>query len=101
MNDLRKQLTISRNRLDEINQLLADPKNPLVNGLLEIVKRYGGPEKINRQADEARQLDNLMHRLREQKSPYVANLQWLQEQVDEKRFVTLKDYRQRLLGPKA
>jgi hypothetical protein len=38
MNELRKQLTISRSRLDEVNQLLADPKNPLVNGLLEIVK---------------------------------------------------------------
>jgi hypothetical protein len=38
MNELRKRLTISRSRLDEINQLLADPKNPLVNGLLEIVK---------------------------------------------------------------
>jgi len=101
MNDLRKQLTLSRNRLDEINQLLADPKNPLVNGLLEAVKRYGGPEKINRQADEARQLDNLLQRLREQKSPYVADLQWLQDQVDQKRFVSLKDYRQRLLGPKA
>jgi len=36
MKNLRKQLTISRNRLDEINQVLADPKNPLVNGLLEI-----------------------------------------------------------------
>jgi hypothetical protein len=101
MNDLRKQLTISRNRLDEINQLLADPKNPLVTGLLEIVKRYGGPEKINRQADDARQLDNLILRLREQKSPYGADLQWLQEQVDKKRFITLKDYRRRLLGPKA
>ncbi len=55
MKNLRKELAISRKRLDEINQLLADPKNPLVNGLLEIVKRYGGPEKINRQADEARQ----------------------------------------------
>jgi hypothetical protein len=31
----------------------------------------------------------------------VADLQWLQEQVDQKRFVTLKDYRQHLLGPKA
>ena len=101
MNDLRKQLTISRNRLDEINQLLADAKNPLVNGLLEVVKRYGGPEKINRQADEARQMDNLMHRLRGQQSPYVADLQWLQDQVDEKRFVSLKDYRRHLLGPKA
>ncbi len=86
MNELRKQLTISRSRLDEINQLLVDPKNPLVNGLLEIVKRYGGPDKINRRADEARQLDNLIHRLREQKSPYVADLQRLQDQVDEKRF---------------
>jgi hypothetical protein len=42
-----------------------------------------------------------MRRLREQQSPYVADLQWLQDQVDEKRFVSLKDYRQRLLGPKA
>jgi len=101
MAELRKQLVLSRNRLDEINQLLADPKNPLVNGLLEVVKRYGGPEAINRQADEARQLDRLLQQLREQKSPYVADLQWLQEQVDQKRFVTLKDYRQHLLGPKA
>jgi len=101
MAELRKQLVLSRNRLDEINQLLADPKNPLVNGLLEVVKRYGGPEAINRQADEARQLDRLLQQLREQKSPYVADLQWLQDQVDQKRFVTLKDYRQHLLGPKA
>ncbi|RPI79396.1 MAG: hypothetical protein EHM45_03130 [Desulfobacteraceae bacterium] len=101
MAELRKQLTLSRNRLDEINQLLADPKNPLVNGLLEIIKRYGGPEKINRQADDARQLDHLLERLRGQNSPYVADLQWLQEQVDQKRFVTLKEYRRHLLGPKA
>jgi len=101
MDDLRKQLTISRNRLDEINQLLADRKNPLVNGLLEIVRRYGGPEKINRQAEEARQLENLLHRLREQKSPYVADLQWLQDQVDQKRFVSLKDYRRGLVDPRA
>ncbi len=42
MNDLRKQLvTISRNRLDEINQLLADPKNPTgQSGLLEVVKAF-------------------------------------------------------------
>jgi hypothetical protein len=86
--------------LDEINQLLADRKNPLVNGLLEIVRRYGGPEKINRQAEEARQLENLVHQLREQKSPYVADLQWLQDQVDQKRFVSLRDYR-RLVDPRA
>jgi hypothetical protein len=101
MNALREQLTISRSRLDEVNQLLADPKNPLVNGLLEIVKRYGGPEKINRRAEEAGRLDSLMDRLRQQQSPYVADLRWLQEQIAEKRFVRLKDYRQRLLGAKA
>jgi hypothetical protein len=101
MNELRKQLTISRSRLDEVNLLLADPKNPLVNGLLEIVKRYGGPEKINRRAEEAGRLDSLMGRLLQQQSPYVADLKWLQEQIDKKRFVRLKDYRQRLLGAKA
>ena len=35
----------------------------MVNQILEIVERYGGPQEINRKAAEARHLDYLMDSL--------------------------------------
>ncbi len=50
MTDLRHRLKIDPKRLDELNALLLDPKNDLVNRLLDVVKRHGGPEAINEKA---------------------------------------------------
>ena len=68
---------------------------------MAIVERYGGPEEINRKASEARQLDNLMARLRDESSPYLADVEWLIEQRDEGAFVSMEEYRRKVLGSKA
>ena len=59
MSDLRKRLEIRPERLEELNAFLLDPANELVNRLIALVEKYGGPEEINRRAAEARRLENL------------------------------------------
>ena len=86
---LRRQqkLQISEERLAEVNHLLMDPGNEVVNQILEIVERYGGPEEINRKADQARRFDSIMSRLKEMNSPYVADIEWLTGQRDKGAFI--------------
>ncbi len=101
MTNLREQLRISNEYLDEINDLMLDPGNELVNELLQVVEKYGGPEEINRKAREARKLDNLLDRLQEQGSPYLADIRWLEEQIDANAFVGIDEYRRSVLGNRA
>ncbi|MBI9106381.1 MAG: hypothetical protein JEZ04_06500 [Spirochaetales bacterium] len=101
MNNLRQRLKIDVSRVDEINAFLLDPQNELISGLLEVVSKYGGPEEINRKAAEARRLENLVRRLKEMDSPYLADLDWLTEQKEAGAFVSLDEYRKNILGKKA
>ena len=101
MSDLRNRLKISTKRLDEINNFLLDPDNELINNLLAIVEKYGGPEEINRKASEARKLDNLMAQLKQKNSQYTTDLEWLIEQRDKNAFIKLPEYRKNILGQKA
>ena len=101
MTDLRERLRISEERLREVNEFILDPANELINRLLEIVEKYGGPEEINRKANEARKLENLIAGLKEENSPYLGDLQWLTEQRDSGAFIKLKDYRKKILGDAA
>ena len=97
MNDLRQKLTISEDRLNEVNALLTDPGNEAVNRILEIVDKFGGPEEINRRAAEAGKFENLMARLKQINSPYVADLDWLAEQRNAGKFISMADYYQKIL----
>lgn len=99
--DIRNKLAIENKRLDEINDFLMDPKNKLVNDLLSVIEKYGGPDEINRKAKESGKVENLMARLREKKSPYVKDLEWLIEQRDKGTFITVDEYRKKILGEKA
>ncbi len=101
MSNLRERLKISEERLGEINDFILDPENELINSLLEVVEKYGGPEEINRKATEARKLENILTRLKEEKSPYLKDLQWLTEQRDSGAFIKLGDYRKKILGDAA
>jgi hypothetical protein len=97
----REKLQISKDRLNEINEFLLRDDNPLVNDLLELIDRHGGVDEINRKANEARKLDNLMAQLEATNSPYVKDLLWLQEQRDNDAFISIPDYRRTILGDKA
>ena len=101
MSDLRNLLKIADNRLAEINALLTDPGNELINELLEVIEEYGGPQAINRKAEEAGKLENLMTGLKKAKSPYLADLNWLKDQKDRGAFISMEDYYDRVLAKKA
>ncbi len=97
----RKKLSIDHARLDEINDFLLRDDNPLVTGLLEVIEKYGGVDEINKKAHEATKLDNLLSLLEAKNSPYVKDLLWLQEQRDNDAFISVQDYRRKILGDKA
>ena len=99
--ELRARLRISSRRLDEINDLLLDPKSRVVKEFLEVVAKYGTPEEINARAAEAGKLENLLFRLEKEQSPYLADIEWLISQRDAKAFVSVPEYRRSVLGKKA
>lgn len=101
MNNLREKLRINEENLQEINNFLLSEDNPLVNGLLKIIEKYGGVKEINRKAREAGKLENLMARLQAKNSPYVEDLDWLIEQRDNGSFISIPEYRRKILGEKA
>ena len=101
MSALRERLRISEENLREVNDFLMREDNPLVNELLKIVEKYGGVDEINRRAREASKLENLMERLREKNPSFAKDLDWLIEQRDKGSFISVPDYRRKILGEKA
>jgi hypothetical protein len=101
MDELRSKLRIDLAQLAPVNDLILDPHNPAITALLDVVAKYGTPEAINRKAAAARDLNRLMERLDEVKSPYRADIEWLIGQRDAGAFVTVPDYRRSLLGEAA
>jgi len=101
MNDLRKKLKIPDSALQVINDFLLDDKNPLINDLLDIIDKYGGVEEINRKAEEASKVENLLEKLKKKKPEYVKDIEWLISQRDNNSFISIADYRKKILGDKA
>ncbi|MGQ9624951.1 MAG: hypothetical protein ACUVT9_06230 [Candidatus Bathycorpusculaceae bacterium] len=101
MTDLRKSLKIDEENVKAVNEFLLRKDNPLMNGVLELVEKYGGIKEINCKAKEARKLENIIEKLKKKKSPYVADLEWLTKQRDKNVFVSISEYRRKILGKKA
>jgi hypothetical protein len=101
LDDLKKRLGIREENLKEINDFLLRKDNPLVDGLIKIVEKYGGVDKINRKARESHKFENLIRRLEKKKSPFIKNLEWLIKQRDKEAFISIPDYRRKVLGKKA
>ncbi len=101
MSDLRERLAISEDHLRQINRFLTDPGSQPISDVLRIVEKHGGPEEINRKAEAARALPNLMARLRDADSPYMDDLKWLIDQRDGGAFVSIDVFRRSVLGDKA
>lgn len=96
----RRKLKIDTDRLNEINDFLLKDDNPLINGIIDVIEKHGGVDEINKKANDARKLENLMAKLEKKGSPYVKDLQWLQEKRDSGSFITIPDYRRKVLGDK-
>ncbi len=99
--EMRERLLIQAADVAAVNAFLTSPDNPFVNSLFEVVDKYGGVEQINRAADEAGRLETRLERLREEHSPYLADVEWLAAQRDAGAFVTLPEYRRTVLGAAA
>ena len=99
--NLRDLLRISSSSLEEINSLLLDPDNKAINAFLDVVEKYGTPDEINRRAEEARRLPNLVARLEKVTPSYVEDIEWLTEQRDRRAFISVADYRRKVLGDRA
>ena len=101
MKDLRKRLEIPKDAFKAVNDFLLDDSNPLINDLLTLLDKYGGIEEINKKAQEASKLDNLISRLDKKNSDYVKDIEWLIEARDNRSFISEADYRKKILGEKA
>jgi len=99
--DLRRRLEIPAARLNDLNALLLAPDTRVVNDILAVVAKYGTPEEINAKAKAARQLPALLDKVKKAKPEYLADLTWLEAQRDTGAFISVKDYRRQVLGPKA
>ena len=100
MADHREKLEINEDSLREIKDFLQRKDNPLVGKVLEVIEKYGGVDEINRRANEAAKVDNLINRLRKKNSSFVKDLEWLAQQRDEHAFISIEEYRRRILGKK-
>ena len=100
MKDLREKLKIPDKAIKSINEFILDDKNPLINELMELIEKYGGVEEINRKAEEASKLESLMQRLEKKQPSYIKDLEWLIKQRDEHKFISVADYRRKILGDK-
>ena len=100
MKELRNKLKITSEAIEAVNKFLTDENNVLINDLFEVIDKYGGVDEINKKAKEARNLDNLLDKLRKKKPEYVQDIEWLIEQRDNNAFISISDYRKKILGDK-
>jgi hypothetical protein len=98
--DLRHKLMIPAERLEDINAVLLNPETRVINDFLEVVAKYGTPNEINTMAQEASQLPTLLKKVEATKPEYLVDLQWLEEQREGQAFISISDYRQKVLGEK-
>jgi hypothetical protein len=95
---IRQLLKIPADRLDDINAVLLNPDSKVINDFLAVVEKYGTPQEINARAEEARQLPNLLKKVEQVKPEYLEDLNWLKEQREKKAFISIADYRRKVLG---
>ncbi len=96
----RRLLQIPTSRLDEINSVLLDPQSRVINDFLSVVAKYGTPDEINRKHVESRKLENLLKKVEEKNPDHIKDLKWLIDQRDRGSFISVSDYRTKVMGAK-
>lgn len=102
MNDYyRHLLQIPPDRLDDINKIFLNPDSQVINDFLAVVEKYGSPDEINKKANQNRNLSHLLQKVKETKPEFLNDLKWLEEQRDKQAFISIADYRRKVLGKHA
>lgn len=99
--EIREKLKISYDKLDDINAVLTNPHTQIIEDFLAVVQKYGSPEEINQKAKHASSLDNLLDLVRQKSPQYLEDLHWLMNERDKHSFISMNEYRQKVLGEKA
>ena len=99
--NLRNLLKIPPSRLEAINAILVDPDMRVINDFMAVVNKYGTPEEINRKAKAARKLTALYKKVEATKPEFLADLKWLEKQRDNGAFISVADYRKKVLGARS
>ena len=97
-NEIQNLLAIPVERLEAINNVLLNPDQRVINDFFLVVNKYGTPDEINNKAKEAGQLPNLLNKVADSNPEYLEDLKWLQEQRENRAFITIPDYRRKILG---
>lgn len=92
---------LCQDALKSLNCYLADPKSKLIRDIANVIKKYGSPSEINERAREARKVSNLLQRLGKIDSPYLKDLEWLMEQKEKRAFISISEFRRKVLGDEA
>ncbi len=101
MNETQKLLKISPEKLKAFNSVLLDPNSQVIKDFLAVVAKYGTPAEINRKHKQARKMENLFRLVEERNPESAKDLKWLLEQRESGRFITVADYRRKVLGEAA
>lgn len=97
-NDLRGKLAILPDQLEDINKVILNSENRLINDFLAVVEKYGTPQEINLKAETASQMPVLLEKVEATRPEYLNDLEWLERQRDEHAFITIENYRRKILG---
>jgi hypothetical protein len=101
MNETQKLLKISPDKLKAFNSVLLDPNSQVMKDFFAVVAKYGTPKEINRKHKQARKMENLFRIVQERQPEAVKDLNWLIQQRDKGAFISVKDYRRKVLGAAA
>ena len=98
---LLERLKIPVERLEAINGILLDPGQRVIQDFLDVVRKYGTPEEINRKAKAAGELGSLLSRVARSRPDFHKDLEWLMSERDAGSFVSVREFRESVLGPRA
>jgi hypothetical protein len=101
MANAQKLLKISPDKLKAINAVLLDSDSQVMKDFLAVVAKYGTPEEINRKHKKARKLENLFKVVEERNPAAINDLNWLIAQKKNGAFISVADYRKKVLGAAA
>jgi hypothetical protein len=99
--ELLQRLQIPVERIKDLNTILLDMNEPVISHLMAVVARYGTPAEINQQAAAARQLPNLLQKVAATQPKFLPDLEWLHTQCQKGAFISVANYRRKVLGPHA
>ena len=68
---MKEKLAIDSKALNEVNKFLTKKSNPVIDEIIKIVDKYGGPKKINDLAQKNGKIEILMEKLQYKKPEYV------------------------------